>query len=175
MPRPGGFLVCARSTWRVVYVTALPFLFFVIFSTTVAFLHPPILYLTLCAYIDGFASLNPKLIRRNKPNCLTPYRSDMAGARGCFNCGGCALLFLRRLLLSPARSRLLFLESPSDTRSNHLATSCCHSLVPLLLAIRRTSFALVHRMRLFSRFREIYPIPPLFVPQSLLITLDPIA
>ena len=97
----------------------------------------------------------------------------MSGARGCFNCGGCAL-FLRRPLLSLASGRLLFLEGPSDTGNNPLATLCCHLLAPLYLAIRRTSFALVHRMRLFSRFCEIYPVLPLFVPQSLL-TLDSIA
>ena len=139
----------------------LPFLFFLIFSTTVALLSiPNPLCLALCAYSVGFVSLNPKLTQHDKTSCSTPYRNDMSGARGCFNCGGCALLFLCRLLLSLARSRFLFLESASDTGSNSLAAFCCHSLAPSSLAIRRTSFALVYRMRLFSRFCEIYPVPP---------------
>lgn len=80
--------------------------------------------------------------------------------RGCFNCGGCALLLLPPFLLPwlPPRT-ILFLESASDTRNNILAAICCHLLAPLSLAIRRTSLALVHRMRLFSRFCEIYPAP----------------
>jgi len=42
----------------------------VIFSTTVALLHPPIPYLIFCAYNDGVASLNLKLTQRNKPQLL---------------------------------------------------------------------------------------------------------
>lgn len=54
-------------------------------------------------------------------------------------------MFLRRFLLSLARSGCLFLESASDTGSNSLAAFCCHSLAPLSFAIRRTSLALVPR------------------------------
>ena len=41
---PRGGWLCNRP---------LPFLFFVIFSSTVAFLHPPIFHLTSCAYTEG--------------------------------------------------------------------------------------------------------------------------
>ena len=159
-----------------VYVTALSFSFFRDLLHNRRFPPSPNpLSRSLCVYRRPCPPHSQTNSTRQIPSCSTHYRNDMSGARGCFNCGGCALLFLRRLLHPLARSRLLFLESASDTGSNFLAAFCSHSLAPLSPAIRRTSPALVHRMRLLSRFCEIYPVSPSSTPQLPVVTLGAIA
>ena len=117
-------------------------------------------------YPPTFLSPLPSDSIRQIPVARPPVLPTMSG-RGCFNCGGCALLFLRCVPFLYTRSGLSVLESASNARSNFLAAVCCHLLPPAIAGnssnkfCTRTSYATLFTiLRNISRSPSSHPSLP---------------